>query len=308
MVSPIRRMEHETITALWRHLQRHGGGRRPSHERAPARPRGGYAWLALALFATPSSAIEDCPFEPGPAVVVTRAIDGETVALADGSQVRLINVLPGDSIIQDDGVAVARAAAGGTASAALAGLTGAGRLYFSGARQDRRGRWLAQLFVEADGERVWAQAYLVERGLARVQSPIDARACVRRLLALEARARRDQVGLWRHPDWAVVPASRTRALLDLRNEFAVVEGRVVGVAAVRNWTFLNFGGNWRRDFTVAIAAGDRHTFEGSGIEPMALQGARVRVRGWIESWNGPAIKVTHPEQIEVLTGGEPGPR
>jgi hypothetical protein len=24
------------------------------------------------------------------------------------------------------------------------------------------------------------------------------------------------------------------------------------------------------------------------------------VRGWIERWNGPVIKATHPEQIEVL--------
>jgi hypothetical protein len=26
----------------------------------------------------------------------------------------------------------------------------------------------------------------------------------------------------------------------------------------------------------------------------------VRVRGWIERWNGPVIKATHPEQIEIL--------
>jgi hypothetical protein len=30
----------------------------------------------------------------------------------------------------------------------------------------------------------------------------------------------------------------------------------------------------------------------------SLEGQRVRVRGWVESWNGPAIEATHPEQIE----------
>jgi hypothetical protein len=26
----------------------------------------------------------------------------------------------------------------------------------------------------------------------------------------------------------------------------------------------------------------------------------VRVRGWLDSYNGPTIAATHPEQIEVL--------
>ena len=30
-------------------------------------------------------------------------------------------------------------------------------------------------------------------------------------------------------------------------------------------------------------------------------GEVVRVRGWLKWRNGPAISVTHPEQIEVLT-------
>ena len=31
-----------------------------------------------------------------------------------------------------------------------------------------------------------------------------------------------------------------------------------------------------------------------------LEGKEVRVRGWIEWWNGTVIKATHPEQIEIL--------
>lgn len=39
-----------------------------------------------------------------------------------------------------------------------------------------------------------------------------------------------------------------------------------------------------------------------------LEGKDVRLRGWIELWNGPVIKATHPEQIEVLaqSGGASG--
>lgn len=237
----------------------------------------------------------DCPLQAGPEATVARVIDGETVALVDGSEVRLLNVLTGD------------APAGGTesAAAALGALLG-GRdvqLFFEGeddARQDRRGRWRAHLFVGEGPERVWAQARLVAQGLARVASFDDARACVRRLEALEEKARADSQGHWRAGGWAVVPAWQTRVLLARQNDFRIVDGRVAAVARTREWTFINFDADWRHDFTVAIAARDRRWFEGSDVDLDALEGARVRVRGWIERWNGPVIKATHPEQIEVL--------
>ncbi len=242
-----------------------------------------------------SAAPGDCPLQAGSEATVARVIDGETVALADGSEARLLNVLTSD------------APAGGaqSAAAALGALLGGHQvqLFFEGAedaRQDRRGRWRVQLFVGEGDARVWAQGHLVSQGLARVTSFIDARACVRRLEALEEEARADKRGHWRAGGWAVVPAWQTRVLLARRNDFQIVEGRVAAVARTRDWTFVNFDADWRRDFTVAIAARDRRRFEGSGVDLEALKGARVRVRGWIERWNGPVIKATHPEQIEIL--------
>ena len=41
-------------------------------------------------------------------------------------------------------------------------------------------------------------------------------------------------------------------------------------------------------------------FEAEGIDPLSYGGRRVRVRGWIKSYNGPMIEPSHPEQIEVL--------
>jgi hypothetical protein len=31
-------------------------------------------------------------------------------------------------------------------------------------------------------------------------------------------------------------------------------------------------------------------------------GREIRVRGWLEFYNGPMIEATHPEQIELLGG------
>jgi len=37
-----------------------------------------------------------------------------------------------------------------------------------------------------------------------------------------------------------------------------------------------------------------------GIDVRAFAGKRLRVRGWIEWRNGPMVRLTHAEQIEVL--------
>ena len=82
--------------------------------------------------------------------------------------------------------------------------------------------------------------------------------------------------------------------------FQLIEGRVREVAVVRKRAYLNFGEDWRTDFTISIAPRDRRRFLADGIDPMGYQGQRVRVRGWLRHYNGPLVDVTHPEQIEIL--------
>ena len=71
-------------------------------------------------------------------------------------------------------------------------------------------------------------------------------------------------------------------------------------AVVRGRGYLNFGDDWREDFTVSIGPRDRRRFETAGIDIEDYEGRLVRVRGWVDSFNGPMIEATHPEQIEVL--------
>src|SRR3990170_3209471 len=56
---------------------------------------------------------------------------------------------------------------------------------FGGQRTDRHGHLLAQAFVVTDGSRLWLQDELIGRGLARVYSLPDNRACVAELLVRE---------------------------------------------------------------------------------------------------------------------------
>jgi micrococcal nuclease len=87
---------------------------------------------------------------------------------------------------------------------------------------------------------------------------------------------------------------------DAEDTFQVVEGVVVEAATVRGRIYLNFGRDYRTDFTVVIDEDDLDAFEDAGLAPETLAGRRIRVRGWIDMYNGPMIAVTHPEQIEVL--------
>jgi hypothetical protein len=40
-------------------------------------------------------------------------------------------------------------------------------------------------------------------------------------------------------------------------------------------------------------------FAAAGLDPKKLEGARVRVRGWVEERSGPRIEAVRPEQIEI---------
>jgi len=64
--------------------------------------------------------------------------------------------------------------------------------------------------------------------------------------------------------------------------------------------YLNFGRNWRSDFTVTISPDDMKTFRHAGVDPYAYAGKRIRVRGTIDRMNGFEIEVASPEAIEVL--------
>ena len=225
---------------------------------------------------------------------VVEIVDGDTVVLDDGSEVRLVG-------LQAPKLALGRPdfedwPLADEARAALEDLLlgEAVTLAYGGRRLDRHGRHLAHLFL-ADG--TWVQAAVLSDGMARVYSFPDNRAAVPELLDLEIAARAAGRGIWAEPWYAV------RAIDGLESEidsFQLVEGRVLDAAHVRERVYLNFGADWKTDFTLVLNEDALRLFEAAGLDPEDFEGRRVRVRGWIESFNGPTIEITHPEQIEVI--------
>ena len=144
------------------------------------------------------------------------------------------------------------------------------------ATEDRHGRVLAHLFDDAGR---WVQGAMVEAGMARVYSFADNRALVPQLLAREQAARQAGRGIWALAYYAIRTPEEAGDALDT---FQLVEGEV-RAAEVRNRRgYLNFGDDWRTDFTAFVDTPALRRFEEAGMDLAALAGSRIRVRGWIE--------------------------
>ncbi|MGF1628903.1 MAG: thermonuclease family protein [Kiloniellaceae bacterium] len=225
---------------------------------------------------------------------VALVIDGDTLVLADGPEIRLVGIQAPKLSLGRAGFTAWPLAE--EAQRFLVELTLGRRLDlgFGGRRGDRHGRVLAHLF---DAEGRWIQGELLRAGLARVYSFADNRNAVAEMLALEREARAAGRGIWADPFYAVRTAEAAGGWL---GGFELVEGRVIAVGQGGGNTYLNFAEDWREDFTVALDRRARKLFEEQGIDLDGYAGKAVRVRGWLKARNGPMIEVTHPEQIEEL--------
>ncbi len=226
-------------------------------------------------------------------------IDGDTVKLRGGPEVRLTGIQAPKLALGRTGFRDWPLAA--EARSALEALTRGARvrLVYGGRRVDRHRRLLAHVEREKAAGRpaLWLQGEMLRRGLARVYSFPDNRARVGRMLALEREARAARRGIWRLRYYRILaPEETVRAI----GTFQIVEGLVLDAAVVRGRSYLNFGADWRSDFTISVVRKYRRRFSRAGIDIAALAGRRLRARGWLKWRNGPMIELNHPEQLEIV--------
>lgn len=262
--------------------------------------------LIIALATTAAPPARACDLEEGQVRTAIDVVDGDTLLLDDRSELRLVGALrpapPAAALAEADWPPAAEA------KRTLMDMV-LGRplmLQTEGRATDRYGRRQGQAFVLRDGVWEWVQGRMVEEGEARATSFADARTCAAELVALEAAARDAGIGLWANPAYAVREAWKSGALTRDLGSYQIVEGLVKEAVDRKRRIYLDFGTDWREDFSVSIEPRDRHLFEEAGVDLLALTGKRVRVRGWIESASGPTIRLTLPEQLEVLEGAAPG--
>lgn len=256
------------------------------------------ALAALSSVSVAALACESLRMEAGG--VVTTVTDGDTVMLDDGRVVRMIGIQAPKLPLGREGFDTWPLAPEAKAALEDIALNRPVRLGFGGEEIDRYGRVLAHVFVDGSEGEVWAQRAMVALGLARVYSFPDNRACLELLFAAEGKARLGRLGIWSDPYYSTRAADAPGDLLARAGHYELVEGRVLLAEQNGGRVYLNFGRFWKEDFTVVIEAPALRIFAGAGMDPLVLDGALLRVRGWVDDRDGPRIEVTHPEQIEVL--------
>ncbi len=235
---------------------------------------------------------------------VSGIVDGDTLfvapALEDSGEIRLVGIQAPKLPLGRKNFKIWPLA--NEAKQALSDITRGKRLglSFGGVRRDRYGRWLAHLYVmEGNTPGLWVQGEMLRIGMARVYSFSDNRALVEDMLALERDARTNRRGIWSDSFYHILNPD-SGVLNQKLGTFQLIEGRVLDAAKVKGTVYLNFGADWRTDFTISIARDALRLFEADGLDPLTLNGKSVRVRGWLIKRNGPMIRATHPEQIELL--------
>jgi hypothetical protein len=162
--------------------------------------------------------------------------------------------------------------------------------------RDRWGRTTGDLLLSSGRP---LEAALIETGWAVYED--DGGDAARRtlLLSAEGKARAANAGLW-GAGYRVYRSAESFPIGD----FVIVAGRVMDAQKVGSRIFLNFGADWKSDFTALIEGDARRTFRRGKVDPLAWKGAYLRLRGIAETWNGPLVRLLSPGDVEILEGDE----
>ena len=162
-------------------------------------------------------------------------------------------------------------------------------------------RWDRKIVIPAQfdeyGGKKTFQELLISEGAVWVQPQTDNHDFISILLRIEESARRMKMGLW---NYDVIKVLNVDQAGDALNDYHLVEGVVLKSAQRRDYTYLNFGEDYKTDFTATVRSSTARKWKERGFDLLALEGEAVRIRGYIEWINGPSISLTHPLQIERL--------
>ena len=163
-------------------------------------------------------------------------------------------------------------------------------------RMNRMEHQLAHIIIKED--KTWIQGLLLANGLAHVYTaPTDVNMLTDMYKA-EQSAREAKRGMWEDgSEHSVLAHDQTKPHI---GDFAIIEGMVQKAASVRNSVYLNFGKDWKTDFTIQISPALRKKFSKEGVNVLNLAHQSVRVRGILREYNGPLIELEDTIHLEIL--------
>ena len=173
-----------------------------------------------------------------------------------------------------------------------------GLILYPASRDDRYGNRMANLWSLK--EKVWLAEVLAGEGLAMVAPRALFAPEYAPVVAAERLAREAGLGIWSNPAHKVLCADDAYDGID---QLRVVQGRILETAVVSGNLFLNFGADWRRDFTLRLKAGRGKRRTEQLDLAQELRAHVIEVRGWIYYYGGPAIDLDNLGQITLVAPG-----
>jgi len=216
---------------------------------------------------------------------VVRVLDGDTIDLEGGIRVRLLGL---DTPEKGEYLA-------DVSRDWLTGMIGGRGVNLSKCdEKDRFGRTLAIVMREG----ININLELLAQGLAvPMLIPPCGRNISNQVLETAARALKGKKGLYASDEYSIIDHTKAGEYIGKK---AVVSGRIKSVHRSKKVIYLNFGIDWRTDFTAVIFTGSLEKFRALSIDPEDLKGRFVYVIGRVKQYNGPEIIVRWPEQLLPL--------
>lgn len=228
-------------------------------------------------------------------IKVVEVIDGDTVRLSNGKVLRYIGLDTPETRIKRGGKFVYGPQPFSLQATNYNRSLVEGKkvkIEFDLVKKDRYGRLLGYCFVEG----VFVNAKLIEQGYAVIYTFPPNVKYSDLFYQLQVQARESQKGLW--AGYEVIDHTQANQYL---NQVATVSGLVAKAYKSKKCIFLNFGNNWKTDFTVVIFPSSYDYFHQKGIDPLTFYtGKLVQVSGRVREYNGPEIIVNTPYEIEIL--------
>ena len=227
---------------------------------------------------------------------ILRIIDGDTVEISNGNRVRLLGIdapEKGDPLFDD-------------AARRLMELTSSDVVSIKMCEDlDIYGRFLGT--INAQGSNV--NLIMLREGKALpMLIPPCGRPVAKDILTAAAQGALSGKGIYSLGGYGIIQHMDAG---DHISEHAIVRGKIVNLHRGRKAWHLNFGPDWKTDFTAVIFGDGQQRFNALGIDPAGLVGSEVLVFGKINRYNGPEIIVRGPDQVIPLKGiteEDPGTR
>lgn len=216
---------------------------------------------------------------------VKTVYDGDTVVLEDGRKIRLLGINTPEVQHRDK-----MADAGGEDARRwlINKLQNSKiRLLTDAEKKDKYGRTLAHLFTE---KKEHINLSLVAAGLAEVSIYPPNLFYADELVKAQSLAEKARLGIWRRPEYAVIPVNRLNA--EDHAGWTRLAGKVVNIRSSRKFVYLEFS----RQFEARIERKWLSLFP----DINGYLGKYIEVRGWLNRNRGRySMLIRHPSAIKV---------